>query len=60
MNEVMAFGDAENDIQMLKRAGVSVAMGNAMDEVKEIADIITDTNLNNGIGKIIDKMVLGK
>ena len=35
-------------------------MGNAMDEVKEIADIITDTNLNNGIGKIIDKMVLGK
>ena len=60
MNEVMAFGDAENDIQMLKRAGVGVAMGNAMDEVKEIADIITDTNLNNGIGKIIDKMVLGK
>ena len=35
-------------------------MGNAMDEVKEIADIITDTNFNNGIGKIIDKMVLGK
>lgn len=60
MNEVMAFGDAENDIQMLKRAGVGVAMGNAMDEVKEISDIITDTNLNNGIGKIIDKMVLGK
>ena len=59
-DEVMAFGDAENDIQMLKRAGVGVAMGNAMDEVKEIADIITDTNLNNGIGKIIDKMVLGK
>lgn len=60
MKEIMAFGDAENDIQMLERVGVGVAMGNAMDEVKAIADVVTDTNLNNGIGKIIDKMVLGK
>ena len=60
MNEIMAFGDAQNDIQMTQKAGIGVAMGNAMDEVKEIANIVTDTNMNNGIGKVIDKMILGK
>lgn len=60
MKEIMAFGDAQNDIQMIKNVGIGVAMGNAMEEVKEIADIVTDTNMNNGIGKVIDKVVLGK
>lgn len=60
MKEVMAFGDAENDIKMIQEAGIGVAMGNAMDEVKAVADIVTDTNKNNGIGKIIDTYVLGK
>lgn len=60
MKEIMAFGDAENDIHMLEQVGIGVAMGNAMDEVKKIADVVTDTNMNNGIGKVIDKFVLGK
>lgn len=57
MDEVMAFGDAENDIHMLEAAGIGVAMGNAMDTVKEKADLVADTNNNNGIGKVIDELL---
>ncbi|MDD7281415.1 HAD family hydrolase [Floccifex sp.] len=59
MENVMAFGDAQNDIKMLQEAGIGVAMGNALPEVKQIADIITDSNNDNGIGKVIDDIVLG-
>ena len=37
----MAFGDGGNDIDMLKHAGIGIAMENARDDVKEIADFIT-------------------
>jgi hypothetical protein len=60
MNEVMAFGDAQNDIGMLSQAGIGVAMGNGMKDVKEIATLVTDTNDNNGIGKVIDALLEGK
>ena len=49
--EVIAFGDAENDISILEYAGIGVAMGNAAEKVKEIADEVTDTNDNDGIAK---------
>ena len=49
-----------NDIDMLKLADVGVAMGNAMDEAKYAATVITDTNMNNGIGKAIDALLAGK
>lgn len=48
-SEIMAFGDGENDIEMLKFAGIGVAMGNASDEVKAVADYITDSVDENGI-----------
>ena len=48
-SEIMAFGDGENDIEMLKYAGVGVAMGNASDEVKAAADFVTDSVDDNGI-----------
>lgn len=54
--EVIAVGDAQNDIPMLEYAGVGVAMGNASEEVKDMADIITDTNNNYGVSKIIEKL----
>lgn len=57
-DEIMCIGDSENDISMLKVAGVSVAMGNANEIVKEIADFITDTNNNDGVSKAIEKYVL--
>lgn len=47
--EVMAFGDGENDAEMLKLAGTGVAMGNAMDSVKAIADYVTAAADDNGV-----------
>ncbi len=51
--EVMAFGDGENDIDMLRFAGIGVAMGNACDAVKAAADYVTDTVDNDGIAKAL-------
>lgn len=59
MENVMAFGDAENDIEMIKEAGIGVAMGNAMDSVKKVADVVTSSNDENGIGQVIDDLSEG-
>jgi Cof subfamily protein (haloacid dehalogenase superfamily) len=56
--EVMCIGDNENDISMLKYAGMGVAMGNGEDYVKELADFVTDTNNNDGVAKAIEKFIL--
>lgn len=58
--EVIAMGDAGNDIHMIEYAGLGIAMGNAFHEVKEIANYITDTNENQGVAKAIEKFVLTK
>ena len=47
--ELMAFGDSFNDIGMLRYAGLGVAMENADEEVKAIADHITSSNEDDGI-----------
>lgn len=47
--EIMAFGDAENDIDMLRYAGIGVAMGNAEDTVRKCADYVTDSVDDGGI-----------
>ena len=56
-SEIAAIGDAANDIEMLEYAGLAIAMRNASEEVKAIADIVTDTNENNGVIKAIDKLI---
>ena len=56
-SEIAAIGDAANDIEMLEYAGLAIAMGNASEEVKSIADIVTDTNENNGVIKAINKLI---
>jgi hydroxymethylpyrimidine pyrophosphatase-like HAD family hydrolase len=53
----VAFGDDLNDIDMLNHAGVSVAMGNALDEVKAVADYVCDTNDNDGLAKWLEENV---
>lgn len=62
--ECIAFGDAENDISMLKYAGIGVAMGNAQKAVKDMADVITDDNNHDGIAKalyqFVDNMAFSK
>lgn len=47
--ETMAFGDQELDIPMIEAAGLGVAMGNAISELKEKADYITTSNNKDGI-----------
>lgn len=51
LENTMAFGDGNNDIQMLKHVGIGVAMGNAAEHVKQAADFATDTVDNDGILK---------
>ena len=58
--EVMAMGDGNNDVEMLKYAGVSVAMGNSTEDALKAAKFVTDTNENDGVAKAIDKYILGK
>jgi len=57
-DEIITMGDAGNDIHMIEYAGLGIAMGNAFDEIKEIANYITDTNENDGVAKAIEKFVL--
>ena len=53
LSEIIAFGDGGNDIGMIKTAGIGVAMGNANDSVKEVADYITDDVDNDGVCKAL-------
>ena len=53
MENIVAFGDNYNDIEMLKAVGFGVAVANAIEEVLQIANKITDTNKNDGVAKSI-------
>ncbi|KDR96655.1 hypothetical protein SAMN02745945_00095 [Peptoclostridium litorale DSM 5388] len=56
--EIAAFGDNHNDISMLMEAGLSVAMGNAEEEVKKHASFVTLTNDESGVAYAIEKFIL--
>jgi hydroxymethylpyrimidine pyrophosphatase-like HAD family hydrolase len=51
----VAFGDSDNDRTMIAYAGLGIAMGNAADSLKAVADDVTDTARNNGIAKAFKK-----
>jgi len=57
-NEIIAFGDDFNDIFMLKGCGFGIAVTNAIDEVKAVADFICDSNDNDGVAKWLDEHLL--
>ena len=57
-NQVIAFGDSENDIEMLRAASIGIAMGNGTEEVKSAADMITDEIGKNGIGHALERLGL--
>lgn len=56
--QIMACGDGSNDIAMLKEAGLGVAMENAMEPVKDAADVLTLSNDSDGVAAAIEKYVL--
>lgn len=57
-DQVMAIGDAPNDIEMLNYAGLGVAMGNASEAIKRLADRVTVTNDEAGVAQAIHQFVL--
>lgn len=57
--EIMTIGDQNNDIDLLKSGGIKVAMGNATEELKAVADYVTDTVKNNGFVSAVEKFVGG-
>ena len=58
--KVICIGDSYNDLPMLRFAGMGVAMGNAQQEVKEMADYVTASNDEDGIVNVIDKFMTPK
>ena len=51
MKEALCIGDDNNDIEMVSKAGIGIAMGNAIPELKEVADYVTDNIDNDGFAK---------
>ncbi|CAM3996669.1 HAD family hydrolase [Mesobacillus zeae] len=56
-SETIVFGDDYNDLEMFRMSGYSVAMLNAVQELKGMADEITDTNDNDGVAKVLKRFV---
>ena len=58
MEEIFAIGDSMTDYDVLRHVGVSIAMGNAIDPVKEVAKYTVAPNTEDGVGEAIEKYVL--
>ncbi|ORX59740.1 hypothetical protein DM01DRAFT_1405230 [Hesseltinella vesiculosa] len=59
-DQIIAFGDMPNDIEMLQFAGIGVAMANAEDLVKKAAVHVADSNVNHGVAQILEDMLAQK
>jgi Cof subfamily protein (haloacid dehalogenase superfamily) len=57
---VLAIGDAENDIDMIQLAGIGVAVGNAHQKLMDVADYVVATNDNDGVAQAVERFVLDK
>jgi hydroxymethylpyrimidine pyrophosphatase-like HAD family hydrolase len=56
--QVMAIGDGDNDIEMLSMVGWGVAMANATERTKAVADAVTSSNNEDGVAKAIQNFIL--
>lgn len=59
-NEVICIGDAGNDSHMIEYAGLGVAMGNAVSDLKEIADYVTLSNEEHGVAHVIERFIFNE
>ena len=55
--EIICIGDNDNDISMIKYAGLGIAMKNGSDEVKRISNYVTDSNDEEGVAKAVEKFI---
>ena len=55
---VLALGDGENDVEMLRMAGIGVAMANGMPEAKQAADYVVSSNDDDGVAEAVERFVL--
>lgn len=60
IQDTIAFGDSDNDLSMIKEAGIGVAMENAKDDIKSHADFVTKSNNDDGIAYALDKFIFDK
>lgn len=58
--EIMTLGDQENDLAMIRYAGLDVAMGNAIQKVKDTAQFVTKKNTEDGVAFAVEKFVLNQ
>ena len=56
MSEAVYFGDDHDDVESIRNIGYGVAMGNAIEEVKNVADTVTTTNEEDGVAQILEKI----
>lgn len=57
-SDLIAFGDGYNDIPMLQFAGTGVAMGNAAQEIQKAADLVAQSNDDDGVALTLEKLIL--
>ena len=55
---IATIGDAQNDVSMFERSGLSIAMGNAENEVKSSASEVTTSNEDEGFARAIERFIL--
>ena len=55
VERTLAFGNDMNDLEMIRAVGTGVAMGNSPELLKKEADAVTESNLENGIGKFLER-----
>lgn len=60
ISRVVAFGDTENDIGMLKAAGLGICMANGLEKARAVADVIAPSNDEDGVAQMIDRIFFGK
>lgn len=57
-DEIVAIGDNVNDKKMIEKSGYGIAMGQSAPQIKEIADYVTDSNIDDGVANALDKLLL--
>ncbi len=55
--EIMAFGDGQNDLPMIETAGIGCAMENAVDDLKRVAQVIAPKNTEDGVAQVLERFL---